>query len=199
MSTLSIKPWKGSHFASTRLLLLGESAYSWRNGEIVHPSAQHPTEQVEGIIAKFDDPDQPFMQTLSRALANEVTPQPGRLTYVWNRVAFANFVPGTVGIRGETDVRPTPSDWERGRSEFPALLEDVKPLRMIVLGLTAWNELPSADVGEGLGAMAFGLSSGELCWCQPLNHPSARIAPTTWRQLAAAIYFAFANQLREPH
>jgi hypothetical protein len=201
MGTLSVKPYIGPHFASTRLLLLGESAYSWKNnkGEIEHPSADHPTEQVNGIIAKFDDPVQPFMQTLSRALANDFTPSPERLMYVWSRVAFANFVPGTVGIFGETDtLRPSPQDWERGKSEFYALLEEVKPLRMMVLGLEAWENLPGAYLGEERGAMAFRLSTGELCWCLPLRHPSAKNCPTTWKQLAAAIYFAFPDQFREP-
>ena len=197
MNPLSVNPWKGPHFASTRLLLLGESAYSWRNdrGEVVHPSAQHPTEQVRGIIAKFDDPDQPFMQALSRALTNEKAPQRDRLGFVWDRVAFANFVPGTVGVRGETDnTRPGRNDWERGRSEFPALLEEVKPLRMIQFGTVAWSELPSADVGEGLGAHAFRLSTGELCWCQAFAHPAH--GGVSWRTLASAIYFTFADQFR---
>lgn len=49
-NTLSVKPYKGSQFASTRLLLLGESTYSWtEKGETVHPSAHHPKDCVDWI------------------------------------------------------------------------------------------------------------------------------------------------------
>jgi hypothetical protein len=190
-STLSVKPYKGSHFALTRLLLLGESAYSWtEKGETVHPSAHHPRDSVDWITSDFYGKGLRFLRTLSRGITNEEHPKPDQLKAAWDRVAFANYVPGTIGEFGS---RPRKEHWDRARSEFPALLECVKPLRMIVLGRTMWRKLsPCADVGEGLDAYAgksfatyaFKLSSGELCWCQPVSHPRAGLS---WRTLAALI------------
>jgi hypothetical protein len=190
MSTLSVKPWIGEQFAASRLLVLGESTYSWRNdkGELVHPSPQHPTDCVNCITADFYGEGLGFLRTVSRGITNEEHPQPDQLKAAWNRVAFTNYVPGSIGEAGS---RPTEEQWERGRSEFGTLLDEVKPLRMIVLGREMWSKLPEAHIGEQSDAYtgnfdryAIRLSTGELCWCQPLRHPSGGLG---WGELAATV------------
>lgn len=55
------KPWipyEGEHYHKTRLLLLGESAYSWReNNDLQDPSIDLPTElnwsQSRSMISRF--------------------------------------------------------------------------------------------------------------------------------------------------
>jgi hypothetical protein len=42
------EPWKGEKFGKTKLLILSESAYSWRDedGKVVDPGPTHPTENL---------------------------------------------------------------------------------------------------------------------------------------------------------
>jgi hypothetical protein len=192
------EPWRGANYESTRLLLLGESAYSWEeDAHIIDPSPHHPVEIVRHIVDDFDYGGLGFMRTLTRGLANEEWPSKERCELVWNKVAFTNYVPGTVGHKAR--VRPSPDKWKQAKLEFPDLLEQLKPLRLIVLGLEMWDDdhMPPASVGGGSGAQAYRLSSGELCWCLPLAHPSAHGSKrTSWRQLAAAVYFHYADQFK---
>jgi hypothetical protein len=96
--------WRRAQYEDTRLLLLGESAYSWmEDGEVVHPSPRHAVELVEDVIENF--PTQRFMNTLSRAITSEKYPNKEHLRLAWNRVAFTNYVEGSVGIGSR--IRPT--------------------------------------------------------------------------------------------
>jgi hypothetical protein len=54
-TTMQQKPWKGSEYEPLRLLILGESAYSWmEEGELRHPSENHPTVIVNESINDFE-------------------------------------------------------------------------------------------------------------------------------------------------
>lgn len=89
-------PWKGSRYDQTRLLLLGESAYSWEEeGKRINPSPDHSIECVEAVVA---DGKGTFFRTLTRAIANEEFPSQKRRRECWNLVAFNNFVPVTIGL-----------------------------------------------------------------------------------------------------
>jgi hypothetical protein len=103
-------PWIGPKYDVTRLLLLGESAYSWwEDDEERHPSTEHSKESVQSSIEKFPQCGR-FFAMLSRALANEQNPDSDRLRYVWNHVAFTNYVSTTVG--NGSRVRPTAKMWD---------------------------------------------------------------------------------------
>jgi hypothetical protein len=187
-------PWKGHEFHGTRLLILGESAYSWEDdsGILREPGPDHSILLVED--AKKDIDRSRFMKMVSQGLANDENPSIERLAEVWNKVAFTNYVPELVGKFIVPKDRPRPSSrhWERAKAEFRDILELIEPLRLIVLGRTMWEEMPAADYGDGKGAQAYELSTGELCWCQPLPHPARGL---DWRRLAATIYFAVGDSL----
>lgn len=91
-------PYKGEYYHKTRLLLLGESAYSWRDkrNDLQHPSLNLPTELVTDQINYFPSYAR-FMPCLTRALAGEKWPCREWRCYGWNLVAFTNYVNGTVG------------------------------------------------------------------------------------------------------
>jgi hypothetical protein len=70
------EPWIGREYDTTHLLLLGESAYSWMEGEEVrHPSPRHAIELVEEVLRGKQSGR--FMTMLSRGLARRGKPQPG--------------------------------------------------------------------------------------------------------------------------
>lgn len=98
----SFRPWVGEHYHydETKLLLLGESAYSWRNekNKLRHPTPDLPTTMVKEVLDDFRSADDMrFMKMLSRGLAGAEEPSKERLYRVWHRVAFTNYVGGTVG------------------------------------------------------------------------------------------------------
>jgi hypothetical protein len=187
-------PWLGPYFYQTRLLILGESAYSWNDdaGKLCVPKQDHPSLLVEHIKRNFDGSR--FMRVVSQGLANDERPTVEMLSFVWDRVAFTNYVPETVGkyLDPQDRPRPTPSQWERAKTEFRDLLKLIQPLRLIVLGRTMWDAMPRTDYGDGKGAQAYRLSTHELCWCHPLPHPSRGL---DWRRLAATIYFSVGDTL----
>jgi hypothetical protein len=91
------EPGKKPEYKKTRLLILGESAYSWwEDDELQHPSLQHSSETVQWAINAFPSCGR-FFAMISRALANDETPTKARLQAVWNCVAFTNYVSTTVG------------------------------------------------------------------------------------------------------
>ena len=137
-------PCRGNRYDETRLLLLGESAYSWqdKNGIWHDPEPKLPKQLVDEQIKDFAAVR--FARCLSRGLAGEESPNGEQLRSVWDRVAFTNYVNGTVG-RGPEN-RPTPEMWDAARRAFPSLLADLKPQRVIVFGKEMWSEMPPTNV-----------------------------------------------------
>ena len=75
------KPWIGTEFSTSRLLILGESAYSWiENGSWREPSQNHPTDLVDGIKGNLERSQ--FMKMVSQGLANDEKPTSERLAFV---------------------------------------------------------------------------------------------------------------------
>jgi hypothetical protein len=183
------KPWIGPNYNETRLLILGESAYSWpEDNARADPSVDHSTECAQWICDHFDM-SRGFLTTLSRALANDYEPTPRQLRSAWNRVAFTNFVTGTVGGVGE---RPSPAMWAAAKKDFlPHLSEffrsDPKPMpkRIIVIGKGMWEEMPDPDVRISDDVKGYRLED-QVVMCSGLPHTRAGLS---WRQLASAIHF----------
>jgi hypothetical protein len=176
--------WRGNNYVETRLLLLGESAYSWiEGGEIIHPSERHAVELVEEVIERF--PSNRFMNSLSRALASEECPAKECLERVWARVAFTNYVSGTVGIGAR--IEPSAEMWQAARATFPDLLNALRPKNIIVLGKRMWDEMPLTDIWLTDDVQAYKISDSEIAMCWVLQHPSAGLS---WRRLANIIDFA---------
>jgi hypothetical protein len=186
------RPWIGQEYAKTRLLILGESAFSWwEDDELRDPTLDHSKVSVESAIDSF--PKCPrFFAVVSRALANEETPTRERLLSVWNRVAFTNYVSITVGEGART--RPSREMWQGAHEEFQTHLSQLKPrpCRLIVLGKGLWEEMPPTDlfVADDLQGYRIG---DEMAMCFVLNHPAGGLS---WRKLASVIYFTYERELR---
>jgi hypothetical protein len=110
--SLMFEPWIGPHYDATRLLLLGESAYSWtgRDSTLQHPTPDHCRKLVEWVVGGLEEcrsgPEKlPFMVKVSRALANDVWPTEKHLRHVWDHVLFTNYVREPVGHGSR--VRPS--------------------------------------------------------------------------------------------
>jgi hypothetical protein len=133
------EPWIGKDYTGTGLLLLGESAYSWMEGDDVkHPSPRHAHDLVEWVLTDF--PAGRFMTMLTRALTLEEWPDQARIESAWGRAAFTNYVPGSIGIGSR--IRPTREMWQEAERNFPALLTSLSPRTIIVLGKELWGMMP---------------------------------------------------------
>lgn len=182
-------PWKGNLYDRTRLLLLGESAYAWEEeGKRVDPSPAHSVECVEYAISDFGGS---FFRILTRALANEEYPTKDRRAQCWSLAAFNNFVPVSVGLGA--GVRPTAEMWVQGHDEFRQMLDELMPLRIVVLGKETWDNMPE-DTEPFItdNVQGYKLRSGETCLCWAVRHPSRFGAG--WKDLAAIIHFGFNYQ-----
>lgn len=194
MTQESFLPWVGEYYDKIKLLLLGESAYSWQdeNDQWRHPTPNHPMEMVKEVLDDFENAnDMRFMKTLSRGLAGEEKPSKERLHYAWQRVAFTNYVGGTVG-EGPRE-RPTSAMWKAAEAAFDSdILNKLRPQRIIVLGKTMWSKMPDTDVYMTDDVQSYQLKDGSVAVCWALHHPSARLS---WTRLADTIYFALGGEL----
>ena len=186
------EPWIGPHFATTRLLLLGESAYSWvEDSELHHPSPKHCTENVEWVVNDFAACVRagPFLPKLSRALTGEYSPTRERLRFVWDRVAYTNYVTQSVGTGA--GIRPSEEMWQKAYEDFPQLLAKIQPQRVIVLGREMWSRMPEADLHITADTQGYKLPSGGLCMCWAVGQRGV-----SWEELAAIVHFTHANELQ---
>src|SRR5271155_2427917 len=114
------KPWKGQNYKTRRLLLLGESCYSWidSDGTVCHPQPEHPATMV-GWTTCEPRKDQRFVTMLTRGLSGEQRPSVEQSKIAWDTVAFTNYVPVSVGIGpGE---RPSYEMWKQASDEWAAI------------------------------------------------------------------------------
>ena len=194
MSNGSFRPWVGNHYDETRLLLLGESAYSWRdeNNELQHPTLDHPTIMVNEVLNDFRNAaDMRFIRMLSQGLAGDREPSRERLHHVWHRVAFTDYVGGTVG-EGPGE-HPTPDMWEAAGHAFrPDILNSLRPRRIIVIGKTMWSQMPKGDVHLTDDMQGYFLDDHSVAMCWALHHTSAGVG---WTRLADTIHFALGREL----
>ena len=185
------QPWIGSEYGSTRLLILGESAYSWWEAdELRHPSPQHAIKSVKWTITDFPNSGR-FLRMVSQALANVETPTIARLQFVWDRVAFTNYVSGTVGDGSRT--RPTPAMWADAKKDFLPQVSKLAPKRVIVLGTTMWSMMPETDIYITDDVQGYRLDGGEIMMCCAVSHPPGGLS---WQKLASVILFTYEREFR---
>jgi uracil-DNA glycosylase len=175
--------WEGDRYETDRLLLLGESAYSWFEGEEeVHPTPQHARELVREALAGQQGP---FMKKLTRGIAGCFDPTPEQVAAAWRRVAFINYVGGTVGFGAR--VRPSEDQWHAAATAFPELMERLRPRNVIVLGRTMWSRMPDTFIQITDDAQGWRLADGTIAMCWAVKHPSAGLSWAWLAQLVAYI------------
>jgi hypothetical protein len=167
-------PWCGPNYttATTRLLLLGKSHYD------VKPSDDSPefTRQLIRCI-RDGEAKEPFF-TKAAALVGAATDPPFQPTSdFWDRIAFSNYVPVTVGD-GVHDA-PTPAMWQRARVRLLELLETLAPTHVLSLGKEQWNAIAlpgwtSTPVRQtSAGTIRVWRSGTRAVIATPINHPTA--------------------------
>jgi hypothetical protein len=184
MSEPYFKPWIGEKYSTTKLLILSESAYSWRGdgGKVVTPSPSHPKTSLLWWIEHFGK--RGYFTSMSRALCGSATPTPREIKQAWNEYAFTIFVQGSVGLGAGR--RPSPKQFEDAGPRFLALIEKIRPLKVIVTGKTLWNNMPRTSVKRrALGA--YTLSDGTLVWCLALPHPANRQVGFDWEKVSQSV------------
>lgn len=174
-------PWCGSAYRTMRLrlLLLGKAHYG------VQPSDDSP-EFTRELIQKVRDGHvrEPFF-TKTSALVAEASELPSQPTSeFWNKIAFLNYVPVTVGS-GVHDA-PTPTMWRRGNSRLLEILEDLRPTHVLSLGKEQWNrirtlgDLKSAPVRQTeAGLIHIWRSDARAIVATPIAHPTASFGFST--------------------
>lgn len=173
MGEIRFEPWIGSEYCRTRLLIVSESAYSWKeNGKVVGPGPTHPRFQILRSMECF--PEQKYYAAITRALCGKQSPTYDEQLNAWNQCAYTIFVQGTVGL----GARTRPSD-KQFRQAWPIFLEtiqkmDPRPLKVVITGMTMWNNMVGID-GPHLSdhLQALRLSSGDLVWCLAIPHPAS--------------------------
>lgn len=186
--------WRGPQYDERRLLLLGESAYSWMDDEGVetHPTPQHAYELVKRV---FKNDRGRFMNMLTRGLAGVREPSPSEVHRAWSGVAFFNYIIGTVGQGPH--VRPSQEQWNEAALALPGRLASLAPapLNVVVLGKTMWGKMPEADYWLTDDVQGYRLPGGECCVCWAVRHPSRGLS---WQRLAQVLAFAERRELIEP-
>jgi hypothetical protein len=168
-------PWVGDRWQSSspRLLLLGDSHY-------LTDLADDSPELTRDIVRGVRDGQRviPFYAKAAALVDGQVASSPDGRHAFWNRVAFFNYVPTTVGT--VFDAVPTPAMWEAGSPRFIALLEELRPTHVLSLGQRQWNHItfPSGwtsiptveqpDVRHWRSPEGFRIAA---TW---VNHPSSR-------------------------
>jgi hypothetical protein len=189
--------WIGSNYKSTRLLILGESAYEWKTGDgkIHTPKRNHSQLVAKGAISGRYTAA-PFTRTVTRALCGKYHPNKSKRDTAWNSIAFTNYIQTPVPYPRK---RPTAKQWNAAPGDFLRLLEtwthhEPQPTRIIVIGASSWSNMPDTAIKISEMVQAYLIrSSVVMCWA--LKHTRAGLS---WKELANILHFALPSGLPLP-
>ena len=187
MDNVVFKPWLGKNCNSTKILILSESAYSWHDdhGNIQDPPPSHPKKALLWAIKKF--PRRGYFTSMSRALCRRETPTLEQMMETWHGYAYTIYVQGTVGQGARK--RPNAQQWKHASDRFLRLIEELRPLKVVVTGLDMWNHhMPDTSVQLDDHLQAYKLSDGTLVWCLALPHPSNSRQGFEWKRMGERIH-----------
>lgn len=186
MGTNYFEPWKGANYNKTKVLILSESVYSWRDEgqNLIVPTSSHPEENLRYWINHFGK--RGYYTSMGRALCRTKTPTIVELKRAWNDYAFIPFVQSSVGEGWKS--RPTKKQWKDAAACFEPLIEKYRPRKIIVTGVTMWNHHMPGCTGPHLCSdlQAYKLSDGSLVWCLAVPHPSRGFFQ--WERVGRAIH-----------
>jgi hypothetical protein len=190
-------PWIGKEykkgFRDRPLLVLGESHYDEWDGETHILGNNFTRECVEAVCDRTDSAR--FWKMLEQALLNECrvdgwAPHGG--TPLWDHLAFYNFVQSPVS--GGPRSRPSKEAFEKSRKPFRAVIEQLRPDRVLVCGKILWRQMEEIPQGEDhlhADIRAYRLADGTKVWCLATVHPSGGYSWSSWHEIIMAF-------LREP-
>jgi hypothetical protein len=181
------EPYLGMNFEDRRLLLLGESCFSWIDevtGELRHPQPGHPGLTISWAIQGIPRTDHPMCQMMTRGLCGEYAPSLETRRAAWATAAFTNYVPVTVGDKPR--VRPKKAHWNQAADEWHELLAKTGPRNVVVIGKQLWDRLPEGDmkVADIANVALYRLENNSSVTCRWMHHPAAG---GSWKTLMARI------------
>ncbi|MCY3737405.1 MAG: hypothetical protein OXG13_13440 [Gemmatimonadaceae bacterium] len=180
MERVYFKPWIGENYWSgrrfgKRVLVLGESHYEWDKEMCGLPpdfTIQCIEDQVLGYTKRF------WTEIVIAFLNKRPSVEDKR--EFWHSCAFYNYIQESVGFGPR--VRPTREMWERAVNPFNAVLAELRPDFIAVLGYELWDNLPEdgspeptvggAD-GSDVHIFRYPHSEGDA-WAFRMKHPSGR-------------------------
>jgi hypothetical protein len=179
------EPWIGKDYERFRVLIMSESAYDWLgdDGEINTPQRSHAKAGIPWHIANFGQNQ--YFKSLNRALCGKLTPSAEEMEGAWDGLAYTIFVQESVG-RG-AGKRPKSHQWQDAGPHFLALLENIRPLKVMVTGKDMWEMMPDTALRLLDELQAYRLLNGELVWCLALPHPANRRGGFKWETIWESI------------
>ena len=138
-------PWAGNDYTRNGTLILLESCYDWqeeKDGPWITPQPNHPNVIVRHVIEYFHEAST-TMRKLARGLTNDYYPSSDAMRAAWDRVAFTNYIPVTVGQ--SASAPKTPAMWQVAQQEWLMLLDSIQPSVVLVCSFATWNHLPLLD------------------------------------------------------
>jgi hypothetical protein len=180
-------PWIGNGyhggFRGHRLLVLGESHYAeWDDADEVkraHHCGQTFTRERISEVCDLREGAQ-FWRYLEQILLNEDRESgwpPNGGAGLWDQFALYNFVQSPVPSGARRS--PTNEQFAKSRPQFRAVLEGLRPERVLVCGKRLWREMEPTDLQVRDDVRAYRLHDGSLAWCLAIVHPSA--GQVSWR------------------
>jgi hypothetical protein len=188
------EPFVGRNYRKNEsLLLLSESAYAWEDGS---PGPEHPRlNTVEyWIYDRFENhgTEGRYAVAITRALCGERNPSLERRKEEWEKVAYSIYIQRPLdGVK----ARPRRSDFKQANEAFLGLIERLRPGRVFITSITAWNNMPDTQVQKDDFVQAYRLADGQLVWCMAVPHPRASIFGSGWENMADRIKTFRAMQL----
>jgi hypothetical protein len=104
----------------------------------------------------------------------------------WDRIAFYNFVQSPVQT---PSTPPTRQQFEASGAAFAAVIEALRPDRVLVCGQRLWGYMPPTPYDIGVSRElyfdpdihAYSLADGTPVWCLVIGHPSRAFGWREWR------------------
>jgi hypothetical protein len=175
------KPYIGSRYSTTKLMILSESAYDWLEGrKQVTPPPTHPRQSLLWAIATFSQ-RRGYFVGMSRAICGTRIPTHKEMKAAWSEYAYTIFVQGTVGQGARR--RPTAKQFRDAGPPFFSVLEKLRPRKVIVTGTDLWKSMPNTSVQFRDDLQAYGLADGTLVWCLAFPHPSNSTVGFRWQDV----------------
>ncbi len=179
------QPWVGNNFSDTRTLLMSESTYNWLGdeGEVETPQPTHPEGSIHWNIENFGK--NRYFTQVNRAICGRANPGADEMLTAWQDFAYTVFVQESVGFGA--GVRPTKSQWQCAGPHFLQLIEELRPLKVIVTGKDMWDIMPECSVRLLNDIQAYKLKDDSLVWCLALPHPANRTDGFPWQGIGESI------------
>lgn len=180
MTSPTFLPWKPTgdpRFNGLRLLIVGESHYD--EGE--PPPAEQVSSFTSEIVTRWGANAEGYTRFFGNIYAtfndDGAHWSSDEFKRFWNSVYFYNYVQSFV--EGNARVRPTAEQFSESADAFHAVLDELKPEGIVVVGQTIWDSMSDRGAKlverdeDGLGSIYRYEYNGGTCLAGHTHHPSS--------------------------